>query len=203
MAERSLRTLRIGLWVAVGVVAVGLGLAALLLPRLSAQPEAAPYGAGDYELVDHDGAPVTDGTFAGGKPSLVFFGFTHCPEVCPTTLYEMAGWFEALGSEGEDLNAFFVTVDPERDTPDMLKAYVTAPTDRVTGITGSPEEIAEIIEAWHVHAERIPLENGDYTMDHTASVFLIGPRGEFEGTIAYREAGDVALGKIRNLLAKS
>jgi protein SCO1/2 len=203
MSASSLKNLRLGLWIAVGVVAVGLGLATLLLPRLASQPSAAPYGTGDYALIDHDGAPVTQATFAGGQPSLVFFGFTHCPEVCPTTLYEMAGWFEALGSEGDDLNAFFVTVDPERDTPDMLKAYVTAPTDRVLGITGSSEEIAEVIEAWHVHAERIPLDNGDYTMDHTASVFLIGPRGEFEGTIAYREPSDTALGKIRNLLAKS
>ncbi|GLQ54408.1 SCO family protein [Devosia nitrariae] len=198
----GLKSLRLGLWIAIGVLAVGTGLAALLLPRVSAEPVEA-YGAGDYTLVDHDGLSVTQATFASGKPSLVFFGFTHCPEVCPTTLYEMATWLEALGPEGNDLNAFFVTVDPERDTPEMLKAYVTAPTDRVTGVTGEKAEIDKIVSAWHVHAERVALENGDYTMDHTASVFLVGPQGEFQGTIAYREASDTALGKIRNLLAKS
>lgn len=202
MANSGLKNLRLGLWIAIGVLAVGAGLATFLLPRVSAESVEA-YGTGDYALVDHNGLTVTQATFASGKPSLVFFGFTHCPEVCPTTLYEMASWLEALGPEGDDLNAFFVTVDPERDTPEMLKAYVTAPTDRVTGVTGDAAEIDEIVSAWHVHAERVPLENGDYTMDHTASVFLIGPRGEFEGTIAYREASDIALGKIRNLLGKS
>ena len=131
---------------------------------------------------------------------MVFFGFTHCPEVCPTTLYEMVGWFEALGDEGRDLQAFFISVDPERDTPEIMKNYAEAMTDRVTGITGDPDEIAEVIAAWHVYAAKIPTDDGDYTMDHTASVFLMDENGAFKGTIAYGENPETAIAKLRRLV---
>lgn len=130
---------------------------------------------------------------------MVFFGFTRCPEVCPTTLYEMAGWFETLGEEGKDLQAFFITVDPERDTPEIMKSYAEALTDRVTGITGDPDEIEKVIAAWHVYAAKIPTDDGDYTMDHTASVFLIDENGAFKGTIAYGETPETAIAKLRRL----
>lgn len=138
-----------------------------------------------------------------GHPSMLFFGFTHCPEVCPTTMAEMAGWFEALGDEGSDLRAYFVSIDPERDSPAVLGDYVSWVSDRITGITGSPEEIAKIAKAWGIYYERVPLEGGDYTMDHTASVFLLDAQGQFQGTIAYREDSETALGKLRNLLGSS
>ena len=153
----------------------------------------------DFTLVDHNGNPITEAAFAG-RPTMVFFGFTHCPEVCPTTLYEMAGWFEALGDEGRDLQAFFISVDPERDTPEIMKNYAEAMTDRVTGITGDPDEIAEVIAAWHVYAAKIPTDDGDYTMDHTASVFLMDENGAFKGTIAYGENPETAIAKLRRLV---
>ncbi|WP_417434897.1 SCO family protein [Hoeflea sp.] len=153
----------------------------------------------DFTLVDHNGAPITQAAFAG-RPTMVFFGFTRCPEVCPTTLYEMAGWFEALGEEGCDLQAFFISVDPERDTPEIMKSYAEALTDRVTGITGDPDEIAKVIAAWHVYAAKIPTDDGDYTMDHTASVFLMDENGNFKGTIAYGENPDTAIAKLRRLV---
>lgn len=156
----------------------------------------------DFKLVDHNGAPITQAAFEG-KPTLVFFGFTRCPEVCPTTLYEMAGWFDALGEEGRDLQAFFITVDPERDTPEIMKGYADAFTDRVTGITGDPDEIARVIAAWYVYAAKVPTEDGDYTMDHTASVFLLDSNGEFKGTIAYGESADTAIAKLRRLARTS
>ncbi|MEM5473631.1 SCO family protein [Hoeflea sp. AS60] len=152
----------------------------------------------DFALVDQNGAPITQAAFEG-KPTLVFFGFTRCPEVCPTTLYEMAGWFDALGEEGRDLQAFFISVDPERDTPEIMKGYAEAFTDRVTGITGDPDEIARVVAAWHVYAARIPTDDGDYTMDHTASVFLIDRKGVFRGTIAYGESPETATAKLRRL----
>lgn len=153
----------------------------------------------DFTLVDHNGDPITQEAFAG-RPTMVFFGFTHCPEVCPTTLYEMAGWFEALGDEGRDLQAFFISVDPERDTPEIMKNYAEAMTDRVTGITGDPDEIAKVIAAWHVYAAKIPTDDGDYTMDHTASVFLIDEGGAFKGTIAYGENPETAIAKLKRLV---
>ena len=140
----------------------------------------------DFSLVDHNGNPITQAAFAG-RPTMVFFGFTHCPEVCPTTLYEMAGWFEALGDEGRDLQAFFISVDPERDTPEIMKNYAEAMTDRV-------------IAAWHVYAAKIPTDDGDYTMDHTASVFLMDENGAFKGTIAYGENPETAIAKLRRLV---
>ena len=119
--------------------------------RVCARPAQAAdgFGKGVYALVDQNGDPV-DQTMFTGHPSALFFGFTHCPEVCPTTLAEMAGWFEALGDEGKDLKAYFVSVDPERDTPAVIGDYVSFVSDRITGVTGKPEEIAKIVKAWGV-----------------------------------------------------
>lgn len=188
------RTLRIVLWAVVAVV----GLSALGVYALRPQP-AQGFGVAQFDLVDQDGNPVDETVFAG-HPSALFFGFTHCPEVCPTTMAEMSSWFEALGEEGQDLRAYFVTVDPERDTPAILGDYVSWVSDRITGITGAPDQIAAIAKAWGVYYAKVPLEGDDYTMDHTASVFLLDRTGAFQGTIAYREDSAVALDKLRNLL---
>ena len=124
--------------------------------------------------------PITEAAFEG-KPTLVYFGFTRCPEVCPTTFYEMAGWFDTLGEKGKDLQAFFITVDPERDTPEIMKGFAEAFTDRATGITGDPEKVRDLLAAWHIYYKKIPDGDDDYTMDHTASVFLLDRDGHFKG----------------------
>ncbi|SFV28060.1 protein SCO1/2 [Devosia crocina] len=194
-----LSTIRTVLWTVVAVVA----LSATGLYAYSAfnRPQAvAAVGAGDYQLTTTDGTPFTRASFEG-HPSLLFFGFTHCPEVCPTTLAEMTAWYEALGDEAGDLKAYFITVDPERDTAPIVADYVSW-TGHVTGVTGSVEEIEKAASAWAVYHQKVPLEGDDYTMDHTASVFLLNREGEFEGTIAYREEMSTAVGKIRKLLAQ-
>ena len=196
----DIKTIRIGLWAA--VVVVGLVVAGGAVFLRNGQASAQGFGNGVYSLVDQRGNPV-DQTMFKGHPSALFFGFTHCPEVCPTTLAEMSGWFEALGDEGKELQAYFVTVDPERDTPEIIGDYVSWVSDRITGVTGKPEEIDKIVKAWGVYAQKVPLDDGGYTMDHTASVFLLDRRGQFQGTIAYREDSATALDKLRNLLAKS
>lgn len=196
----ALRTIRLWLWVAVAALGLTAATAALLLRQ--PQAEAGGFGVAQFDLVDQFGKPVDEAVFTG-QPSLLFFGFTHCPEVCPTTLAEISGWLEAVGEEGSDLKAYFVTVDPERDTPAILGDYVSWVSDRITGITGEPAEVAKLADAWGVFYEKVPLKGGDYTMDHTASVFLLDRDGAFQGTIAYREDSATALGKIRNLLAKS
>jgi protein SCO1 len=194
----NLKTLRTVLWTLVAVAAVGAtGLYAYTTMMRPAQ--AASLGDGDYQLVTAEGQPFTRESL-NGSPSMVFFGFTHCPEVCPTSLAEMTAWYETLGAEAEGLKAYFITVDPERDTEAIIGDYVSW-TGHVTGVTGAPAEIAKATKAWGVYAEKVPLEGGDYTMDHTASVFLLNDEGEFEGTIAYREASDTAVEKLRKLIA--
>lgn len=167
---------------------------------VTAPPTSAGIGGGSYSLLDQRGSAV-DQTVLQGHPSLMFFGYTHCPDVCPTTMSEMAVWFEALGEDAGDLRAFFVTVDPERDTPAVLGDYVSWVSDRITGLTGSRGEIDKIVQAWRVVAEIVPGEGGEYTINHTASVFLLDRQGRFQGTIAYGEDADTALAKIRRLLA--
>ncbi len=157
----------------------------------------APYGA-PFELTDMNGQPITEAAFEG-HPSAVFFGFTHCPEVCPTTLFEMKGWFDALGDEGKSMRAFFVSIDPERDTPELLKNYISNVTDRVTGITGDKDKVAAMAKAWSVYFKKVETSGGDYTMDHTALVFLLDSKARFHGTIAYGENPDTALAKMKRL----
>ncbi|MGE0502996.1 MAG: SCO family protein [Rhizobiaceae bacterium] len=160
-----------------------------------------PYGA-PFTLLDHDGQPITETAFRG-HPSAVFFGFTHCPEVCPTTLYEMDGWLKALGKDGEAIRGYFVSIDPERDTPELMKQYVTAVSDRITGITGEPDRIAAMAKAFGIYARKVDTGDGDYTMDHTASVLLLRTDGDFAGTIAYGENPDTAVQKLRRLATGS
>ena len=157
------------------------------------------YGA-PFTLVDQNGEAITEAAFRG-SPSAVFFGFTHCPEVCPTTLFELDGWLKQLGDEGKDINAFFVTVDPERDTPEVIGSYVTNVSDRITGVSGEPEKVLAMAKAFGIYWKKVDLENGDYTMDHTASVMLLDRAGDFAGTIAYGENPETAVAKLKRLAA--
>ncbi|RVD61444.1 SCO family protein [Mesorhizobium sp. M2D.F.Ca.ET.185.01.1.1] len=158
-----------------------------------------PYGA-PFTLVDQKGAPITEAAFRG-HPSVVFFGFTHCPEVCPTTLFELAGWLKTMGDSGKNLNAYFVTVDPERDTPETMNTYVSNFSDRITGITGDPDKVHAMAKAFGIYWKKVDTGDGDYTMDHTASVLLLNAKGEFAGTIAYGETADAAVAKLKRLAA--
>ncbi|MFC0207193.1 SCO family protein [Chelativorans intermedius] len=188
-----MRSLLVGI-LALMVVAVGLMTFQWYRDRSVAGAFGAP-----FELVDHNGETITQAAFRGA-PTAVFFGFTHCPEVCPTTLYELDGWIEALGESGEALRAYFVTVDPERDTPQVMKTYLGNVSKRITGITGEPEKVMEMVRSYRIYARKVELEGGDYTMDHTASVMLLDRNGAFFGTIAYQENPDTAIAKLRRLL---
>jgi len=153
-----------------------------------------------FELTDQAGQPITQAAFRG-HPTLVFFGFTHCPEVCPTTLFEMDGWLTQLGDEARDVRAYFVSVDPERDTPEIMENYVSNVSDRVVGITGDPEKVAAMARSFGIYWRKVELEGGDYTVDHTASVLMLDRKGAFAGTIAYGEDAGTAIAKIRRLAA--
>ncbi|MCU0831284.1 MAG: SCO family protein [Rhizobiaceae bacterium] len=196
----GLKIVRLVLW---GLVAAALAFGAVLFAQqrsggdVTLLPDVT-LGA-PFSLVDHTGAPITEQAFSG-RPVALFFGFTHCPEICPTTMYELSGWLEQLGDEGKDIAAYFVTVDPERDTPDVLAGYIGA-FPRLAGITGDPDGIAELARAWKVYWKKQPLDGGDYTMDHTASIFLVRRDGTLQGTIAYGENPGTALEKLRRLAA--
>ena len=164
---------------------------------MAVAPAGKAFGA-PFALVDQNNQPITEAAFRG-HPTALFFGFTHCAEVCPTTLFEMDGWFKKLGPEGAKIKAYFISVDPERDSAELLKAYVSNVTDRVVGITGDPVKVAAMVKAFGVYARKVPSDDGGYEMDHTASVFLLNSAGDFHGTIAYGENPDTALEKMRRL----
>ena len=197
MSPAGLARFRLILWGL--VVLAALGATALFVFAPPRNPANTGLGGGTYALTDAAGQPV-DQTMLTGHPSLLFFGYTHCPDVCPTTMAEMADWFERLGPDAKTLKAYFVTVDPERDTAAVIGDYVGWTDGKVTGITGTPEEIGKIVDAWKVLAEKVPGDGDAYTMNHTASVFLVNAEGGFEGTIAYGENADTAVAKIRKLV---
>ena len=194
----SIRLLRYGLWAAIAVLSLFLVIT-YASTRFGGQAEGVKLGT-PFSLTDQNGAPITEAAFAG-HPTVLFFGFTHCPEVCPTTLFEISGWLKDLGDEGKDLRVFFISVDPERDTPEVMKGYTQAFTDRITGITGKPDEVEKLLKAWKIYAKKVPTENGDYTMDHTASVILLDRDGRLKSTIDYKESKEIALKKLQLLIA--
>ncbi|MDP7149424.1 MAG: SCO family protein [Paracoccaceae bacterium] len=152
----------------------------------------------DFRLTDHEGNAVGPETLVG-RASMVFFGFTFCPDVCPTTLGDISGWLDDLGAEAERMNVVFITVDPERDTVSAMKEYVGYFHPALRGWTGAPDEISRAAEGFRVIYEKVPVEGG-YTMNHTAGVFLFNAEGRFVSTIDYHEPREFALPKIRRTL---
>ena len=137
-----------------------------------------------------------------GRPSLVFFGFTWCPDVCPTTLSDISLWLEELGPDADRLNVALISVDPERDTPEVLADYLGYFDPRIVGVTGEPGEVARILGDFRAKAERIEDVNGDYTMNHTAGVFLFRADGSFGSIIDFHEDRRFAVPKIRRAMKK-
>lgn len=159
-----------------------------------------PSIGGPFALIDEDGGAFSNADLAG-KPYAIFFGYTHCPDVCPTTLFEMSQSFAKLGPDADRLTMVFVSVDPTRDTPALLKEYLTAFDTRIVGLTGPEETIEKAAKAFHVFYQKVPAEDGDYTMDHSARVILMDAAGKFVGTISYGEDTDQMLAKLRRLIA--
>ena len=155
---------------------------------------------GPFTLVDDTGAPVTEKTLAG-KPYAIYFGYTFCPDVCPTTLLDLSRWIKKLGPDADRLNYVFVTVDPERDTVQSLRTYLSSFDKRIRGYTGTPAEIAQIARGYRVYYRKIPTDDGGYTMDHSAVIYLMGPDGKFVTVIPYQEDDASAIAKLKNLAA--
>jgi len=183
-----------------GFAAVALGAAYFVSMRQAESGIGAAAIGGPFALVDDTGAAVTDGTLAG-KPSVMYFGYTFCPDVCPTTLLDMSRWIKALGPDADKLNYVFVTVDPERDTPQLLRSYLSSFDKHIRGFTGTPEQIAKIAREYRVYYKKVPTDDGGYVMDHSTLVYLMGADKKFVSLIAYQEADASALAKLRNLVA--
>jgi len=133
---------------------------------------------GPLDLEDQNGRPFTDAQ-TRGRPFLVFFGYTHCPDICPTTLFDMSQMMKALGPDADRAGILFITVDPERDTPHVLRDYMSNFDPHLRGLTGNQAQINAVIKEYRVYAKKVPLENGDYSMDHTAMVYLMDKDGHF------------------------
>jgi protein SCO1/2 len=202
----ALRLVRRIAWAAVGFAALSLAVGWFVTdgpwgrrPAVATGPASLAIG-GPFALVDQRGRSVTERDFAG-RPMAVFFGFTHCPDICPTTLGEFAEYRAALGADADRMHWIFVTVDPARDTPAHLADYIALFDPAVVGLTGSEAQVASAASAFRVSYRRVELEGGGYTMDHTASVFLLDSAGRFAGTIDFKEPAAVALEKLRLLVA--
>jgi protein SCO1/2 len=133
---------------------------------------------GPFSLIDQDGKPITDKALLG-HPSLVFFGYTHCPDICPTTLFEMSEVMQALGPDANRTLGLFISVDPDRDTPAAMKDYLSSFDPHLRGATGGENAVEAAERAYRVYAKKVPTEHGDYSMDHTALVYLMDKQGRF------------------------
>jgi protein SCO1 len=154
---------------------------------------------GPFQLTDQAGQTVTDKSMLG-HPTLVFFGFTHCPDVCPTTLFEMSEVLRAMGKDADRVNTYYISVDPERDTAAAMKDYLSSFDPRMKGLTGSREEIAKVLSEYRVYAKKVPLKDGDYTMDHTALVYLMDRDGKFVSPFSLNRKPEEAASDLKRYL---
>lgn len=185
------------------VLAVGL-FAAVAFMQLRQAPSptvAAVEIGGPFQLVDTAGRPVTEKTLLG-KPSAVFFGFTYCPEVCPTTLTEITAALNALGADADKLNVVLVSVDPERDSPEQMKLYLSNFDSRIQGFTGTPEAVAKAAKAYRVYYRKVPVDGGEYTVDHSSAVYLFDKKGRFVEPIAYGAPHDRVVAQLKKLVTQ-
>lgn len=179
-------------------LAVGLALTLWLMGGPRGVTAASSIG-GPFQLVDQSGQKVTEKNLQG-KTTIIFFGFTHCPDVCPTALFEMSEILRAMGKDADRLNAYFVSVDPERDTPDIMKSYLSSFDPNLKGLTGSSEQVAGVISAYRVYAKKVPMKDGDYTMDHTALIYLMDREGRFVAPFNIKRKPEEAAADLKKYL---
>jgi protein SCO1/2 len=195
------------LWVMAAIAALLGGLLYLGLEKSGAEKTAPVAGAlpfgGPFELTRADGTVLTDASLAG-RPYAIFFGFTRCPDVCPTTLARLALLRKKLGADGHKFDIVFVSVDPERDRPNDIGAYADMFGTPIIAATGTDAQLARIRKGFGVYVKKVPIDaakpDGDYTIDHTAGIFLMDGQGRLSSIIDYHEADATALDKLRMLV---
>lgn len=208
--------LAIGLLIATAVAVLGAQLTIRMMDDANAPPTAGEQArtaqqvardivTGEFSLIDHNGNAVTDGSYRGSWP-LIFFGYTHCPDVCPTTLGAVALVMDALGEDAAKVQPLFITVDPERDTPEIMAAYVDAFHPRIVGLSGSLEQVAAAARSHRAYYARAPVEEGaeigetEYAMDHSAYLYLMDPQGVYADVFSPIDTADEIAAKIREFL---
>ena len=197
----KLGAIRIVLWGLVALAVVGFAYLQLRPARLPqpSQDFAASVG-GPFTLTAADGSTVTEQSLKG-RPFVLFFGFTRCPDVCPTTLARLAKLRQALGSDGEKLQIVFVSLDPEADKPADIGRYIGLFQTPIVGLTGTAEQIAGIAKAYGIYYAKVPQDGGNYTIDHTATVFVMDREGRLQSTLDMKESDEAALAKLRRVIA--
>jgi protein SCO1/2 len=165
--------------------------------RTGAAQKGAPGGA--FTLVDTKGRTVTDRTLKG-KPYAIFFGFTRCPDVCPTTMNRMALLHKKLGADADRMNIVFVSVDPGHDKPEDVASFLSMFDAPVIGLTGGQAELKRMERSFKIYVERVPLPDGDYTIDHTARILLFDRDGGFVDTMDAKEPEAQAVARLRRLI---
>ena len=185
-----------------------LGAALLVLPLVGCGPPQPGFkntdvtGADcckDFRLTDHNGKVRTLADFRG-KAVVMFFGYTQCPDVCPTTMLEMKAVLQQLGADAQRVQVLFVTVDPERDTPAVMKDYLSSFDPHLRGATGDPKAIDAVVKAYRVYAKKVPTDNGDYSMDHTALVYLMDKQGRFVAPFKLNRKPEDAAADLRKYM---
>jgi protein SCO1/2 len=184
------------------VVAAGVLLALALreTPRGVAGTALASAIGGPFHLIDQNGKPVSDADLKG-KWQLVFFGYTHCPDACPTALNEISLALDRLGMKRAEVEVVFITVDPERDTPDALKSYVQSFDAPIIALTGSPDAVAQAAKAYRVFYAKHPRPDGDYDMDHSAVIYVMNPDGRFTATFTPDSSADAIAQRLEKLIS--
>jgi len=202
---RALRGIRYALWFAVATLAAFLGYRLWVLDRdqpiVPAFETGSPSIGGPFSLIDHDGGRVNDRSWSG-QVLVVYFGFMHCPAICPTELQSIAAAVDALGPAGAKVQPLFVTIDPERDTPAALKEHVGLFHPRMIGLTGSAEEIAAVAKAYRVYYKKIdePDSQAGYTMDHSGLVYVMNPAGKSVAIFRPGVAPEALAQRLKSLL---
>ena len=199
----NLARLRLALWALVGMVAAGLVVflwkqAGTEQPAFS-QTSMATIG-GPFTLTASSGKPFSSAEL-NGKPAAVFFGFTHCPDVCPTTIARLANLRRELGKGDDALSIVFISVDPERDTPAEVDSYMKLYDTPVIGLTGTPAQVEQVKKQFGIFSRKVPQPGGGYSVDHTATVILLDRNGQFTATLSPEEGNEVALDKLRRITA--
>ena len=197
----SLSRLRLILWAMVGVVALGM---VVLIWRQSQPPQAESTAlgtiGGPFTLTGADGKPFASSRL-NGRPSAIFFGFTHCPDVCPTTLARLAKLRGQLGQGDDAFSIVFISVDPERDTPAEVGNYLQLFDAPVVGLTGTPAQIEQVKKQFGIFSRKVEQPGGGYSVDHTAAVILLDRNGQFVATLSPEEGDQVALDKLKRITA--
>jgi len=198
-----LRNIRIALWAACALPLLAL-LAVAGLEFTQRTNGVGAYQAsgigGPFKLASSSGGELSSDELKG-TPFLVFFGYTHCPDICPETVSDVSTWLDALGPEGKEMKALFISIDPERDSIASLKDYLSSFSDRIIGLTGTPDEIAQVAKEYRVYYAKHPTKDGDYSMDHSAVIYLMDREGKLAGTLTYDEKQEAAIAKFKRLLA--